>query len=129
VRICFPLNLNRGPLARKSSSAHADALNVEAAASYLEEIARGLRSGLVSFGSGGDQVDLHVTDAVTIDVEGKVRPGKKKSSFQVAMRWRVPKRMKASEDASSQMPPLERQPIVIDADADDRPPQPSAYRG
>jgi amphi-Trp domain-containing protein len=91
-------------MTKKNSMANLEAVNVEAAAAYLEALASGLRLGHVSLGSGEKQVDLRVPQSVTIDLEGKAHDGKKKSSFQVAMTWRSVRRVAKRETAAEESP-------------------------
>ena len=62
-------------------------LETEQAVSYLEELVRSLRKGVVYIRHGEDQIELTPGDALEIELEASAKKGKQKVSLELS--WRL----------------------------------------
>lgn len=65
-------------------------IDTEAAASYLEAIARNLRAGRFSFEAEGEKLQFDVTGPIEFELEADYNPEKMKYSVKVELDWRAP---------------------------------------
>jgi amphi-Trp domain-containing protein len=74
----------------------------DVAASYLEEVAKGLRAGTVSVGESPDQVVTSFTGDVDVEVETK--RSKRKARIEISIAFRADEPAEVGSDANATKP-------------------------
>ncbi|MFV8749870.1 amphi-Trp domain-containing protein [Nannocystaceae bacterium ST9] len=70
---------------KKAEVSFEGTMTIEKVLSYLEELTASIRAGSIRVEKGGEQVVLHPTEVVRLEVKAKTK--KDKQSFQLELSW------------------------------------------
>lgn len=93
-------------------------LSASKVATYLEDLARCLRTGHIHLDTARDQVDMPVGDEVSLDLEAR-STGKGRTSLELKLDWRKRKRSLDEAPGLAIRDFAEPIVVVVPADADD----------
>lgn len=75
---------------KEQSFEYAVSVDADKAASYLESVARYVRSGMLSLSAGAESIDLQVGTEMKLEIAAEQKLEKGKGSLQVELSWKIP---------------------------------------
>ena len=73
----------------KQELEYTERVDAEAAASYLEGVARAVRQGKVTVEHDGEKLDLELAEPLMLEVEAELNAAKGKASLEISLEWRM----------------------------------------